>query len=234
MDSRSGRSWRVLLLEDDEALREHVLLPALANYGFDARGVASISGLQEALRQESPDILILDVGLPDGDGFEVAREVRVSHPEIGIVMLTGRGATPDRVLGLALGADAYLPKPVEVDLLAATLRSLVRRLKTPDHVATPPPADRWHMDSDGWCLVSPKGAAIPLTKTERRLVARLLESPGRLVRREHLIEALTTNVFEFDPHRLDALIHRVRRKAEHCGAPLPLSLVHGEGYVFKE
>jgi len=219
---------RVVLLEDDAVLRDRILLPGLLHYGFAAHGLATAAQLHEHLRTQPVEIVVLDVCLPDGDGFAIAGDIRASRPDLGIVMLTGRCETPDRVRGLSQGADAYLSKPVELDLLAATLHSLARRLLAAPR-STP---RRWHLDSNGWCLVSPAGGNAALTRTERRVIDRLLQSPGEIVTRDQLIGALTSNVFDFDPHRLDSLIYRLRRKvADACGEVLPLNAVHGEGYV---
>jgi len=223
---------RIALVEDDLLLRDRILMPGLANYGFAVAGMETAAQLQAHLRGHPVDIVVLDVGLPDQDGFVVAREVRAAFPNIGIVMLTGRGETPDRVRGLAEGADAYLAKPVEIELFAATLHSLARRL----HGTQASPANRrWHLDANGWCLVSPSGRTVALTKTERRVVERLAAVPGQLVTRDDLIAALTTNIYDFDPHRLDSLIYRLRRKvSDACGEPLPLTAAHGEGYVLND
>lgn len=229
--SLSDAALRVVLLEDDAVLRERILLPGLAQFGFAVTGVATAAQLHDHLRAQPVDIVVLDVGLPDGDGFSIAGDIRAARPTLGIVMLTGRSDTPDRVRGLSQGADAYLAKPVEIDLLAATLHSLARRL-----LAVPAPApQRWHLDRDGWCLVSPAGGTVALTRIERRVVERLLQAAGHVVTREQLIGALTSNVFDFDPHRLDSLIYRLRRKVvDSCGDTLPLTAIHGEGYVFND
>ncbi len=237
MDSPQHAPPRVALLEDDALLRERVLLPGLANFGFAVAGMETAAALHLHMARAHYDIVVLDVGLPDADGFLLARELRQAHSELGIVMLTGRGATPDRVRGLSHGADAYLAKPVEVELLAATLHSLARRLGGGASVAAAPSAERtvaphWRLDAGGWCLRSPAGGTVALTRTERRVVERLTSAPGQLVTRAQLVEVLTDNVYDFDPHRLDSLIYRLRRKvADTCGEPLPLNAVHGEGYV---
>ena len=226
--NQSDAALHVVLLEDDAVLRDRILLPGLLHYGFAARGLATAAQLHEHLRAHPVDIVVLDVGLPDGDGFAIAGDIRAARPDLGIVMLTGRSETPDRVRGLSQGADAYLSKPVEMDLLAATLHSLARRLLSLPRSAP----RRWHLDSNGWCLVSPAGGNAALTRTERRVIDRLLQSPGEIVTRDQLIGALTSNVFDFDPHRLDSLIYRLRRKVpDACGEALPLNAVHGEGYV---
>jgi len=225
----ADNALQVALLEDDAMLRERILLPGLANFGFVVTGMETAAELERHLAVQRADIVVLDVGLPDADGFTVARGLRARFPGMGIVMLTGRGETPDRVRGLSEGADAYLSKPVEIELLAATLHSLSRRLRD-----TPAPMVRkhWQLDANGWCLVSPSGRTVALTKTERRLSHVLVAAGGDVVTREALVASLTDNVYDFDMHRLDSMIHRLRRKvADACGEPLPLVAVHGEGYV---
>ena len=89
---------------------------------------------------------------------------------------------------------------------------------------------RWRLDADGWALICPDGSAVPLTRTERRLLERLLLMPGQLVTREALADAFADG--GFDSHRLDSLVYRLRRKvADGCGTQLPLDAIHGEGYV---
>lgn len=221
----------VCVLEDDALLRERVLLPRLREYGFRVTGMETVQDLFHVLETRLPDIVVLDVGLPDGNGFEVTRRLRERSARIGIVMLTGRGETHDRIRGLSEGADAYLSKPVQIDLLAASLHSLARRLLGE---ALPPASGRWRMDANGWCLLSPAGHSIALTRSERRVMAPLLAASGQLIGREQLIAAMTSNVYDFDPHRLDSLIHRLRKKVAGNigGEALPLAAVHGEGYVF--
>lgn len=220
---------RVALLEDDLPLRDQILAPGLRAHGFhcDAFGTAS------ELLAAGPvhDVVILDVGLPDANGFDVARQLRARSP-IGIVMLTGRDASADRVRGLMGGADAYLTKPVELAELAATLHSLVRRLMPAAEVHLPPTPSHWQLDASGWCLLSPKGCSVALNDAERKVLALLLASPGSPVSRTEMAKALTTEVYDFDPHRLDMLVHRLRAKiADASDEPLPLRAVRGAGYV---
>jgi DNA-binding response OmpR family regulator len=221
----------VLLLEDDELLRDHVLTPRLQQFGFDVTAIGHAADLEQQFSRRRPDIVLLDVGLPDGDGFEVTRQLRAEKADIGIVMLTGRGRKTDRVRGLSEGADAYLAKPVDMDILAATLYSLARRLRIASG-AVPMPDKNWRLGSNGWCLFSPSGGTAALTKTESLLLARFMKTPNQVISRDELIALFTTDVFDFDPHRLDSLIHRLRKKVlTVIGEPLPLNAVHREGYV---
>lgn len=228
-DSAAKGPVRVLLTEDDALLRDHVLVPQLTGFGFDVVAVDCALAMERQMEQRQPDILVLDVGLPDADGFDLARTVRAKLAHVGIVMLTGRNTTADKVRGLTEGADAYLSKPIDVELLAATLYSLARRLRN----RQPAAKGEWRLDADGWCLLSPSSAVVALTRTESKLLALLLASPNRAVSRDVIIATLATNVYDFDPHRLDSLVHRLRKKVQRVlGAPMPLNSVHGEGYVF--
>jgi DNA-binding response OmpR family regulator len=224
---------RLLLLEDDATLREDILLPGLADYGFPVEGVATAAALYERLRTQAPDIVVLDVGLPDADGFSVAQAVRALLPGIGIIMLTGHGETAEQVRGLSQGADAYLVKPAQIDLLAATVHSVARRLRGAAPIA--PPTQRWTFDANDWYLIAPGGQTIPLTNTEQRVMQRLAETLGQLVTREQLVAVVADDVHDFDPHRIESLIHRLRRKVlARCGEPLPLRAVHGKGYILDD
>lgn len=218
----------VIVLEDDDLLRDHVLVPSLTQLGFVTSAASHPDQLAAMVARRTPDIVVLDIGLPDRDGFDVSRELRAQHAEVGVVMLTGRSDKFDRVRGLREGADVYLSKPADIDVLAATLHSLARRL----HQRTPAAGSGWRMDTSGWCLESPGGESVAVTKAEARLLSALLKKPNEVLARDDLIARLTDNTWDFDPHRLDSIIHRLRRKVRKVlGIPLPLTAVHGEGYV---
>jgi DNA-binding response OmpR family regulator len=219
----------IILLEDDEFLRERILAPSLRQFGFDVNAIGRVADLDLAIEKQMPDIVLLDIGLPDSDGFAVTRRLREEFPETGIVMLTARAENTDRVRGLSEGADAYLAKPVDIDVLVATLRSVARRLKPPANSAKSP--DKWRIGPDGWLLISPAGVRVMLTKTERRVLEILMRYPDQAVSRDALIDGLSENSEDFNPHRVDAMIHRLRRKVlVNTGEPFPLEAVHGTGY----
>ncbi|ARZ76357.1 hypothetical protein CCR98_20050 [Stenotrophomonas sp. WZN-1] len=225
---------KIVVLEDDQVLRDCVLLPRLHDYGFEVVGMTAAAELIDGLRRQPVDIAVVDAGLPDADGFELVQSLRRLYPSLGLLMLTGRSSINDQRRGLSNGADAYLVKPVDVGLLAATLHSLARRLRGGQVPSTEAVSDgSWRLDAGGWRLLSPLGCGVALTRSERPLLQQLMAATGEVVLREELIGALTDDVFEFDSHRLDSMIHRLRRKvANRCGLPLPLTSVHGVGYVF--
>ncbi|WP_257385129.1 response regulator transcription factor [Tahibacter caeni] len=219
-------SLHVVIVEDDVELRDAILAPALRADGCQVVGAGNAAELYRAMLERVPDVVVLDIRLPDQSGFEVARYLRESS-DVGIVMLTGRVTTADRVRGLDLGADAYLTKPVDAAVVCATVRSVARRLA---------PADRnggaWALGADGWRLIAPNGVTVDLSATERMLLQLLFAEANTTVQRETLIAALADDANAFDPHRLDMVMHRLRRKLAEAGMPaLPLHTVRGVGYV---
>ncbi|WP_374354340.1 response regulator transcription factor [Chitinimonas sp.] len=218
----------VIVVEDDPDLREELVI-GLGALGFDCIGVADAPTLYRQLVLRRPDMILLDVGLPGEDGFSVAAHLRMT-PGIGVVMLTARGALEDRVRGLDGGADAYLVKPVALEELASTLRSLARRLgpRLEEELAS-----AWKLEAGGWVLREPGGRTVVLTATERTLVERLLSTPDRVVSRDELMASLTDKGQDYDPHRLDVLLSRLRRKLADAGFESPIQVVRGIGYLFK-
>lgn len=234
-DSSRDSIARVAVVEDDAELRDRILVPGLRVFGFDTTGMDSAEALYRYIISNRPDLVILDVGLPNADGFSAARHLRTAlGMRVGIMMLTGRISGSDVVQGLGDGADIYLPKPFEIEVVAASLHSLLRRMQafTTGESAAVSSETGWRLESDGWCLRSNNGKRIALTNAERS-VARLLDAArGETVSRETLIAALTSDVETFDPHRLEMLIHRLRRKAEtQAGEILPLRSARGAGYA---
>lgn len=229
---------KVAVTEDDAMLRERVLLPGLRDFGFNVDGFSDAATLYRGLLTQTFDVVILDIALPGEDGLSIAAHLRQIQPGLGIIMLTGTESRDNHLRAMRHGADAYLSKPVDIDIIAATLHSLARRLdgtRHEQHVAGRQGSDEsWTLLSDDWCLMPPTGRIIALTTPERSLLSLLNLNRGQAVEKERLIEALTDNASDFDPHRLEALVHRIRRKAAAAAPespPLPLLSVRGKGYV---
>lgn len=222
---------RVLVVEDDAELRDEILLPGLRRFGFEPVGVGSATELYKWLMHNACALIVLDVGLPDDDGFAIAKHLRETTGA-GIIMLTGRASQSDHIRGLAEGADAYFTKPLDVELLASALHSLSRRMSTKSRLhPSSARAERWRIEANGWRLIAPNGNVIALSQAER-VVLQKLEAADKPVSREELISELDELIEEFDPGRLDMLIHRLRRKAESkAGRELPLSAVRKTGYM---
>ncbi len=223
---------RVAIVEDEERFREAVLVPGLRDFGIDAIGVGSAGELYKNMLSSRFDIIVLDIGLPDDSGLNIVRHIRQLNAKIGLIMLTSSIKRQDQIQALSEGADMYLPKPIDVDVLAVTLRSLARRLSATSEAAAAAPGE-WHLDPTGWCLLAPNGAIFALTSSERSIVNALIEADGLPVTREALIESLGEDPHLFDHHRLDMLVYRLRRKLgdANCGKN-PLLTSRGMGYLF--
>jgi len=226
---------RLVLLEHDETLREQVLLPGLRHCGFEVEPVSSTTDLQRVLLNAAFDLCVLDRVLSHGDGVSLPLWLRNQYPQMGVLVLSAQADPFDHLRALNEGADAYLGKPVPVEIIAATVTSIARRMqhrpaRLPDRACA-----QWQLQSDGWCLVAPDGAQTTLTISERRLVRVLWENNGSLVARETLMAAVTNDqgaMSSIDPHGLDVLLYRLRRKVQNrTGQALPLEVVRGAGYI---
>jgi len=222
---------KVAVLEDDVELREDILLPRLRQFDFDVEGFTTSVDLFQAMLARTFDMLVLGIGLPGGDGFTTVRRLRENSP-IGIVILAGRDAVEGRALGLTEGADAWLVKPDEIEVLAATLYGLARRMRMMRAAATEAQPAQWRLSPKGWHLHAPDDRSIVLNQFERCLLTQLFDAPNELVGYDKLIAALIQGAEEIDRHRLEMLIHRLRCKVSaKLGKPLPLRCVRGCGYV---
>jgi DNA-binding response OmpR family regulator len=227
-------SLRILVVENDVEIRQRVLLPALRKHGFDIYEGGTAAELYRHMLAQPIDIVVLDMQLPDESGLAVTRHLRAIS-NVGIVMFTDWHARHHHAQLLQAGADVCLPKPADGETLAATLLSLARRLSvrvspsaTTDDAAMPP----WQLADGGWRLVSPLGKAIALTASERSVLTMLVAEVGQPVSRDALLQALNRGVQGFDPHRLEMMIHRLRKKAlTQAGQRLPLLTVRGVGYL---
>lgn len=237
MNSVVPRQLSVFLVEDSDDLREEIVF-GLTALGLDVSGFGDALGLYRALAVKNCDVVVIDVGLPGEDGFSIAAHLR-SNPDLGIVFLTARTVLEDRLHGLGLGADAYLVKPIDIRELAATLHAIGRRIRATADPAPPPAissgdtAAVWSLNHGGWALRNPQGRELAITGPERRFLEIMVAASGRVVERETLIEAFASDDDDYDPHRLDAVISRLRKRTEQAGlGTLPLKSVRGTGYVF--
>ena len=220
---------RAVACEDQPLMREYIV-SGLALLGIRAAGVADGIELEAFLSANPVDIVILDIGLPGEDGFAIASRLRRERPQLGIVMLTARDQTDDRVLGLDSGADLYFAKPVDIRELASALASLHRRLS----LIQPAPPARWRLDALRSCLVTPSGAEIALTDNELRFLIPLLEQPGVVVDRDVLSQALEQIPDIYAMRRMETMLSRLRTKVLKVSPeePLPVRARHGRGYAF--
>jgi len=217
---------RILVIEDEAQLRD-AMVRYLNMDGFTADGVGSLAAAEAWMTTHEFDILVLDLGLPDGDG----REWLAARPallEKGVLVASARGDDAERLAGVRAGADAYLVKPVQLEELASLAANLARRMR----VATSAPGP-WVLHPVRWTLESPQGVSVRLTPSETRLLGVLASEPGATVPRNALVLALGEDPVVYDPRRMEILVRRLRNKVrEATGEALPLETVHAVGYAF--
>lgn len=231
----------IVVVEDEASLRRD-MIEYLRGCGFDAVGAKNGRELDEQIAARPVSLVVLDVNLPGEDGFKIATRLR-ENPAIGIIMVTARGSTVDRVVGLELGADAYLVKPVEMRELEAQAKALLRRLEAsgsgnvaaaPPTSALPPPDEaHWVLDATAWALTSPAGVRVSLTSMEMKLVSLLAGQARQPATRDQISMALYNRRWNPDDRSIDTVVGRLRHKVENAiGETAPVKSVHGVGYVF--
>ncbi|TFZ05944.1 response regulator [Ramlibacter henchirensis] len=227
----------VVVLDDDAGVRE-LITTYLSDHDFRVSAVACGSALNELLRADTPDCLILDLKLPGEDGLKIAQRLRESSM-IPILMLTGRTEEADRVMGLELGADDYLTKPFSSRELLARIRALLRRASAQTSVAREVARVRsyrfggWELSVGLRRLKSAAGDRVELTNGEFSLLTAFLSSPQRVLTRDQLLDLSRLHNAEVYDRSIDVQILRLRRKIEpDPSSPRYIRTERGIGYVF--
>ncbi|MGZ2749359.1 response regulator transcription factor [Burkholderia stagnalis] len=212
---------KVLLLDDDVDLREEIAV-FLERRGWLVSQAGTVAEFKVLAGQA--DMAVIDVMLPDGTGFEAAAWLRAQRSSYGIVLLTARGETRDKVSGLRGGADHYLVKPVTLLELDAILDALSRRV-----------VSSWRLDRLAGVLFAPKGGRLEVSANERILLELLACHPAQPVSRCQIAERFGYTWLEYDERRLEAMVSRLRQRwRNELGTELPLKTVHRVGYTFTE
>ena len=227
-----GRMSTILVVEDDLGIAR-LVQDYLEAAGFTVAFSSTAADAVAQARARVPALVVLDLGLPDRDGFDVARELR-RFTNVPIVMLTARGDESDRIVGLELGADDYVVKPFSPKELVARVRAVLRRAES---VATP--AERLTALDVVVDLprrrVTVGERAVDLTATEFALLETLVREPGRVFTRGQLLDAVHGVSFESYERAIDAHVKNLRRKIEpQVGSPRYIQTVHGVGYRFAD
>jgi two-component system, OmpR family, response regulator len=237
MSRASRQRPRILVVEDDLSMR-NMLIRYLQEQNLD---VVAAARYREAIRQfrvHEPDLMILDLQLDRNNGFDLLHEIR-PQSNVPVIIITAHWREEvDRITGLELGADAYFTKPFCLRELLARLKALLRRSKADyaprerDEEAGAYEFDGWRLDRKTRRLIDPQGALVLLTKNEYRLLIALLDTPGRPLTREHLLQATRIHDDILD-RGIDVLISRLRRKLEiEPSAPRIIQTERRLGYRF--
>ena len=224
----------ILMVDDDAQIRQ-LLSEYLSDFGMSVVAVADGKAMDEALKNSSFDLVILDLMLPGEDGLSLCRSLR-AESNIPILMLTARGEAMDRVVGLELGADDYIVKPFEPRELVARIQTILRRVRGKREIRK----EQNEAEFMGWRLnyvlrhlVSPKELVIPLSNAEFRLLTVFIENPNRILTREFLLDSARGRDMDIFDRSIDILVSRVRQKLnDDSRTPTLIKTVRGEGYLF--
>jgi DNA-binding response OmpR family regulator len=224
----------ILIVDDDPRLCR-----ALARYfrqeGYEVRTACSAREMRACLAADKPSLVILDLMLPDEDGFSLARELRATS-EVAIVILTGKADTTDKIVGLELGADDYVTKPFVERELLARVRSVLRRTSevprsSPASAGSVATFDGWRLDLASYELTSPDGESVALTPHEFQLLTAFVEHPHRVLTREAILDLVSGRDWSPDDRSVDVLVAKLRKKLERDPQnPRLIETVRGVGY----
>src|SRR5436190_20759494 len=227
-DDRGMAGIEVGICEDDTGLRS-VLRRALRSEGFEVRTTATGHEAVELFSAHPPDLLVLDIGLPDADGRDVCQALRGHGVSAPVIFLTARDALPDRLSGFHAGGDDYLTKPFALAELLVRARALLRRSP-----AEPPQVDAAALRLDPAAhAVRLDERVASLTPTEYRLLAALAGRPGAVLRRRELVSAAWPEGAIVHDNTLDTYVGRLRRKLRELGSEQEIVTMRGVGYTLR-
>jgi DNA-binding response OmpR family regulator len=239
------QAQHIVVVDDEQPAREMVG-DYLRMHGFSVSLCDGGASLRKAIAQQVPDLIVLDLNMPEEDGLSIIRDLK-QRMSVPIIMLTATASAIDRVVGLELGADDYLAKPCELRELLARIRSVLRRSTVGPHPAAQPPAaasppppgrgrvrfgTKW-LDHEAQALRDDQGNEHPLTASEYGLLKVFAANPKRVLSRDRLLELANARDAEAFDRAIDIRIMRIRRKIEPDPArPSVIRTVRGGGYLF--
>ena len=222
--------YKVLIVEDDTDLRESITL-YIEDEGFAVTGVGSAKECHASLEQDTFDVAVIDIGLPDQSGYVLAEELR-RNTDLGIIILTALGGIEYRVQGYAVGADLYLVKPVNIKELLAAITSVAKRRLERSQQATELEIV-WRLNRSNWHLIAPTGIEVILTGREFDFLHQLALAEGMSVARKRLMNSLHYPDNDCVGRALTELSRRLKKKIQQqTGLECPIQTHHSVGYRF--
>jgi two-component system, OmpR family, response regulator len=223
----------VTILDDSHEIRT-MLSVALGDAGFETRCFGRATEFEHAIRTMSPQVCIVDLGLPDKDGLSLVNKLALESGA-AIIIISGRSMLQDKIVGLELGADDYITKPFEAAEVVARVRALLRR----SNVGTGKPASQimkfsgWVADFDQHILTSPTGEVQSLSYAEAQVLHLFLNAPNRLISRDHMLEKLGGTASDNFERAMDVRVSRLRTKLQDDPQnPKIIKTIYGAGYIF--
>jgi DNA-binding response OmpR family regulator len=227
-----------IMVVDDEASTRDMVADYLKMHGFRATLCDSGASLRRAFGKEEPDLIVLDLNMPQEDGLSIVRDLK-ARSRVPVIMLTATASAIDRVVGLELGADDYVAKPCELRELVARIRSVLRRSQAAPAAGEAAAKNKvvrfgtkW-LDIDARVLRDDEGVEHPLTASEFNLLKAFADNPKRVLTRERLLDLANARDPDAFDRAIDIRITRIRRKIESDPArPSVIRTVRGAGYLF--
>ncbi|MBS0296004.1 MAG: response regulator [Proteobacteria bacterium] len=234
--SDTAPAARILVVDDDPGIRD-VLSDFLSKHGYAVQTVGDGNAMEAALATSAPDLVVLDLMLPGEDGLSICKRLSNSSGP-PVIMLSAMGEETDRIIGLELGADDYLPKPCNPRELLARVKAVLRRRREPSPAASMGGTgaavefDGWRLDLVRRELTSPQGVVAPLSSGEFGLLRVFAERPGRILTRDQLLDLARGPTSDAFDRAIDVQISRLRRKLDDGSGHELIRTVRGEGYIF--
>ena len=225
---------RILIVDDEPNIRD-LLTTSLRFAGFAVRAVGNGAQAISAVLEEEPDLIILDVMLPDMNGFGVTKRLRSAGYTAPILFLTAKDDTEDKITGLTVGGDDYVTKPFSLEEVVARIRAVLRRTSGTSASSVPPTARLTYDDlvlDDDTHQVWKADAEVDLSPTEFKLLRYLLQNPGRVLSKRQILEHVWQYDFGGDGNVVESYVSYLRRKVD-TGEPRLLHTVRGVGYVLR-
>ena len=235
MNRSMSRTDNILIVNDDPGIRS-LLREYLLKHGYRVSTAADGGELWRVLKRAHVDLIILDLMLPGDDGLVLCRKLR-AHYDTPVIMLTALGETTDRIVGLEMGADDYLPKPFEPRELLARMKAVLHRARTLPDSGRNPAKGRvrfagWILDANARVLLSPEGVVVPLSGGEFSLLSVFLNHPHRVLSRDQLLELTRDREAGPFDRSIDVQVGRLRRRLGDNGKqPRIIKTVRNAGYV---
>ena len=248
MEKTETATLHILVVDDDESVCD-LVQAYLGAEGFRVSTARDAAAMSAVLAAESIDLLVLDLRLPDGDGLALLRDLRAAQGYVPVIILSGKNADIDRIVGLEVGADDYLTKPFNPRELLARIKAVMRRVEkdgngaggarrggegaSDDAVRAVARFAGWTLDFAAQRLFSPDGRDVDLTRAEFALLSAFLRRPQRVLSRDQLLDLTHGDAGDVFDRSIDVLILRLRRKIEeNPSQPRLIKTERGAGYIF--
>ena len=221
-----------ILVVDDEANIRDLLSIALRHVGFEVTTADTCLAAQNIVVKQAPDLLVLDVMLPDGDGIELCQRLRRDGMRAPVLFLTARDATEDKVRGLTVGGDDYVTKPFSLEELVARVRAVLRRVQGDENASKALSFADVVLDDDSH-EVRRDGHVVNLSPTEFKLLRFLIANAGRVLSKAQILDHVWQYDFDGDANVVETYVSYLRKKLDPLGPPI-LHTVRGVGYVLRQ